>query len=67
MEDQRDLSWRTSSYSSGNGGNCVEVGTGLPGMVAVRDTKRRADGMHVVQSAVFAAFLTDVKSGRFDI
>jgi len=22
-----DMSWRKSSYSSGNGGNCVEVGT----------------------------------------
>jgi hypothetical protein len=33
--------WRTSSYSGSNGGNCVEVGeTGRA--VAVRDTKDRS-------------------------
>jgi Domain of unknown function (DUF397) len=33
-----DLRWRKSSYS-GNGGNCVEVASGRPGVVAVRDSK----------------------------
>jgi hypothetical protein len=32
------LSWRKSSYSSSNGGNCVEVGT-APRTVTVRDSK----------------------------
>jgi hypothetical protein len=31
--------WRASSHSSTNGGACVEVGQGLPGMVPVRDSK----------------------------
>ena len=31
--------WRKSSYSSGNGGNCVEIAVNLPGVVAVRDSK----------------------------
>ncbi|MFJ4921067.1 DUF397 domain-containing protein [Streptomyces sp. NPDC088725] len=31
--------WHKSSYSTDNGGNCVEVGTGLPGVVPVRDSK----------------------------
>jgi hypothetical protein len=35
--------WRKSSYSSGNGGNCVEVG-GVPGAVLVRDTKDQGRG-----------------------
>lgn len=30
--------WRKSSYSSGNGGNCVEVARNIPGTVAVRDS-----------------------------
>jgi len=67
MEDTIDLRWRKSSHSGNGGGNCVEVGTGLPGKVAIRDSKRREDGMHVIESAAFAALLTDVKSGRFDI
>jgi Domain of unknown function (DUF397) len=28
--------WRKSSWSGSNGGNCVEVATNLPGIVAVR-------------------------------
>jgi hypothetical protein len=35
--------WRKSSYSTGNGGNCVEVGTNAPGIM-VRDTKDRGNG-----------------------
>lgn len=30
--------WRKSSYSGSNGGECVEL-AGLPGTVAVRDSK----------------------------
>jgi hypothetical protein len=33
-------SWRKSSYSGGNGGECVEVGDGQ-NVIAVRDTKDR--------------------------
>ena len=33
--------WRKSSYSGGNGGDCVEVG-GVGPAVVVRDTKDRA-------------------------
>lgn len=66
MED-KELSWRKASRSSGNGGGCVEVGTGLPGKVAIRDTKRREDGMHVVTSEAFAALLADVRAGKLDI
>jgi hypothetical protein len=42
--------WRKSSYSTGNGGQCVETGH-VPGAVLVRDTKDR-DG-------VTLAFTTD--------
>ena len=35
------MTWRTSSYSGNNGGNCVEVGAAGP-MIVVRDTKDRA-------------------------
>jgi hypothetical protein len=38
----RDVTtWRKSTYSADNGGNCVEVGTDGPA-VMVRDTKDRA-------------------------
>ena len=36
--DLSRIAWRKTSYSSGNGGNCVEVGI-APRAVAVRDSK----------------------------
>ena len=36
--DLSPITWRKASYSTGNGGNCVEVGT-APCTVAVRDSK----------------------------
>jgi hypothetical protein len=38
METTGALSWRKASYSSGNGGDCVEVAS-APRAVAVRDSK----------------------------
>ncbi|MFL4494855.1 DUF397 domain-containing protein, partial [Streptomyces sp. VTCC 41912] len=31
--------WIKSSYSGDNGGNCIEVAPGFPGVVPVRDSK----------------------------
>ncbi len=54
--------WRKASYSSGNGGNCVEVGQGSRvGVVAVRDTKNR-DGVTLTVSAeAWASFTASFK------
>lgn len=39
MVDVTGAVWRKSTRSGDNGGNCVEVATNLPGVVAVRDSK----------------------------
>jgi hypothetical protein len=36
--DLSRITWRKASYSSSNGGNCIEVGNAGPA-VAVRDSK----------------------------
>jgi hypothetical protein len=36
--DLSRIAWRKSSYSSSNGGACIEVGT-IPHTIAVRDSK----------------------------
>lgn len=58
--------WRKSSHSGGNGGQCVEVATNLPGMVAVRDSKD-PDGPKLLFTPVeWQAFIAGVKAGEFD-
>ena len=48
-------------------GGCVEIAANLPGVTAVRDSKRPEGGAHVVDRAAFAEFLADVQGGRYDI
>jgi len=66
MIDLSRAAWRKASRSSTNGG-CVEIAANLPGVVAVRDSKRPEGGAHVVCREAFAAFLSDVRTGRYDI
>jgi hypothetical protein len=67
MKDLSRAIWRKASRSNGGNGGCVEIAANLPGVIAVRDSKRPEGGAHVVQRATFAAFLADVKAGRYDI
>jgi hypothetical protein len=58
--------WRKSSHSGDNGGNCVEV-AGLPGSVAVRDSKNPAGPALAVAPQAWAAFTAAVRAGEFDL
>ncbi|MEE1776494.1 DUF397 domain-containing protein [Streptomyces sp. NPDC019826] len=53
--------WRKSSYSGGDGGNCLEVATGNPGIVPVRDSKVTGGPALVFRTAAWSAFVTDLK------
>ena len=66
MTDLSQATWRKARRSAHNGG-CVEIAANLDGVAAVRDSKRPEGGAHVVPRAVFAAFLTDVNEGRYDL
>jgi hypothetical protein len=66
MEDDR-LTWRKAS-KSGNGGECVEVGSASDGRArGIRDSKRPHDGHLVVTAATFGALLASVKRGELDM
>ncbi|MET7688615.1 DUF397 domain-containing protein [Streptomyces sp. NPDC005483] len=41
--DLSNAHWRKSSYSNGDGGNCVEVAPGVSDLVPVRDSKLGTD------------------------
>ncbi|MFF2206189.1 DUF397 domain-containing protein [Streptomyces sp. NPDC058145] len=49
--------WRRSTYSNGDGGNCVEVADGVPGVVAVRDSKAADGSVVLVGSAAWVEFV----------
>jgi hypothetical protein len=62
--DLNGAAWRKSSYSNQEGGNCVEVADGFPGVVPVRDSKDPDGPALVFAAASWAAFIAEVKAGR---
>jgi Domain of unknown function (DUF397) len=67
MADVARAMWRKSSYSSGNGGNCVEVATNLPGAVAVRDSKDPDGPKLAVSKRAWSAFVQGIKETEFGL
>lgn len=55
------LTWRKASYSGTNGGGCVEVATGVPGVVAVRDSKDPAGPVLTFTPDEWARFMTQIR------
>jgi hypothetical protein len=71
--DLTRATWRKSSYSSGNGGACVEVAV-VPGakegsdlVIAVRDSKSPGDPALIFTPAEWRAFTAGVHDGEFDL
>lgn len=60
-----DPAWRKSSFSSGNGGNCVEVAF-LDGSVGLRDSKNPTGVTLSVGPAGLATLVADAKAGRLN-
>ncbi len=54
-------SWRKSSYS-GQGGDCVEVADGAPGLVPVRDSKTPSGPAIAFGADAWSAFIADLKA-----
>ncbi|MFJ9471389.1 DUF397 domain-containing protein [Streptomyces caniferus] len=60
--------WRKSSYSNGDGGDCVETADGfLPGLVPVRDSKSPEGPVLVLRAAAWSRFVTAVKGGSLGL
>ncbi|KUJ66046.1 hypothetical protein ACZ90_40015 [Streptomyces albus subsp. albus] len=70
MRTTPDLStavWRKSSYSNIDGGECVEVATGYPDCVPVRDSKDPDGPSLVFPAASWTAFIAAVKAGDLTV
>lgn len=61
----RHLTWHKSSYSSDQGGNCIELAN-LDGHRAVRDSKDPAGPTLTVTTEQWAAFAAGLRAGKFD-
>ncbi|MEU7177007.1 MULTISPECIES: DUF397 domain-containing protein [Streptomyces] len=55
--------WRKSSYST-NGGNCIEIGEGVTGVVPVRDSKDPHGPVLTIAPAAWSEFVGGVKAGE---
>ena len=62
MDGKRAVTWRKSSYSGNNGGQCVEAGNAAR-LIAVRDSKDPDGSVLVFAADTWAAFAERVKTG----
>ncbi|MDG4802081.1 DUF397 domain-containing protein [Micromonospora sp. WMMD980] len=58
--DMTGASWRKSTRSGSNGGNCVEVADNLPGVVGVRDSKDPTGPALTFEPVSWRAFVAQV-------
>jgi hypothetical protein len=62
MEGTSAVTWRTSSYSGTNGGQCVEVGNHAR-LIAVRDSTDPDRSVLAFAADTWAAFAERIKAG----
>jgi Domain of unknown function (DUF397) len=62
--DLTRATWRKSSYSGGNGGNCVEVAVLAGGRRAVRDSRDPAGPALTFSPSEWRAFTARLRAGR---
>lgn len=64
--DLSRAAWRKSSYSGGSDpDSCVEVASGIPDVVPVRDSKNPQGPALLIPTTTWTTFLTGVKAGHF--
>ncbi|WP_329120827.1 DUF397 domain-containing protein [Streptomyces sp. NBC_01465] len=59
--DLTSATWRKSTYSGGDGGDCLEVAADLPGLVPVRDSKNPQGPALTFRAPAWAAFVAHLK------
>jgi hypothetical protein len=57
--------WQKSSYSTDNGGQCIETQPTTDGLVALGDSKDRSLGAFTFSTSAWTAFVDATKTGSF--
>jgi hypothetical protein len=65
--DLSNAIWRKSSYSGGNGGDCVEIVVLSDNSRAVRDSKDPGGPVLAFRPDEWRAFTAAIKAGEFDL
>jgi hypothetical protein len=65
--DLSNATWRKSSYSGGNGGDCVEIAVLSDNSRAVRDSKDPGGPVLAFGPDEWRAFATAIKMGEFGL
>lgn len=65
IPDLSTAAWRKSSHSNPDGGDCVEVADGFPGVIPVRDSKYPHGSVLAFPAEAWATFVAGVKAGEF--
>ncbi|MFI0728939.1 DUF397 domain-containing protein [Streptomyces sp. NPDC021225] len=65
MNSKTELVWIKSSYSSSEGGMCVEVATG-PTAIRIRDSKHAQGPQLAFHIREWGAFIGSLSAGEFD-
>ncbi|MFE9356871.1 DUF397 domain-containing protein [Streptomyces olivaceoviridis] len=60
--DLSDALWFKSSYSNGDGGNCVEVADGIPNLIPVRDSKSPGGPVLLLPPTAWTPFIAALKA-----
>ncbi|MDQ0683750.1 hypothetical protein QFZ56_002713 [Streptomyces achromogenes] len=60
--DPSSVTWRKSSYSNTDGGNCLEIAAGVPSLVPVRDSKDPGRGVLTFGPAAWSCFVRAYRS-----
>ncbi|MGW0560159.1 DUF397 domain-containing protein [Streptomyces sp. NPDC003016] len=59
--DLSNARWRKSTYSNGQGGDCVEIADGFPELAPVRDSKSPDGPVLLFPAGAWAAFVGGLK------
>ncbi|MCZ4095680.1 MULTISPECIES: DUF397 domain-containing protein [unclassified Streptomyces] len=68
MRTTTDLStaaWRKSTYSNTNGGECIEVADGIPGVIPVRDSKDPEGPALRFSHDAWSSFIAGIQAAEF--